>query len=310
MKPRTSSDFKFHLDEDRPDSIFQEEMENLRLEKLNRRINFISIFIPILMVLILVYGYLEIKKKFVKADDSGAQKVQVLATELESKFSSLSLKYAKLEESLNKSFSPINEIFLEFEKTATALKKDLEKNERSLASLETEKATKKELSDLAAMIDSRIAPLAADIQQNSTARRIEIEKLGYSIADIAARVEKNGNSIQNFAEDITTLSSMSSAMTNNKMVILGLKTDLQSYRETLAQTIKQIEDTLLSVREKLDAIQQATPPATPSLQPVPDKSQSAADTADTSTPENAPGKAAAPPPPLPEPGAIVEQDIE
>jgi chromosome segregation ATPase len=309
MKPRTSSDFKFRMDEDRPDSIFQEEMENLRLDKLNRRITFVSIFVPILMVLIMTYGYLEIKKKFVRSDNSGAEKVQILATDLESKFSSLSLKYAKLEESLNNSISPINEIFLEFEKSTTGLKKDLQKLDQSVVDLETEKAGKKALTDLLTAVGSKLGPLRADIKKNSTDRQIENEKLRYSLDEIAGKAEINGNSMINFEEDIATLSS---AMTNNKMVILGLKTDLQSYRETLTQTIKQIEDTLVSVRKKLDEMQQVAP-VVQHLQPAASESQpavAAPESQSAPTEGNVSVQAATPPPAPPEPGIIVEQDIE
>lgn len=309
MKPRTSSDFKFRMDEDRPDSIFQEEMENLRLDKLNRRITFVSIFVPILMALIVTYGYLEIKKKFVRSDNSGAEKVQILASDLESKFSSLSLKFAKIEESLNNSISPINEIFLEFEKSTTGLKKDLQKLDQSIVDLEAEKAGKKELTDVLTAMGSKLGPLRADIKKNSTDHQIEIEKLRYSLTEIAGKTQKNGNTMINFEEDIATLSS---AMTNNKMVILGLKTDLQSYRETLTQTIKQIEDTLVSVRKKLDEMQQMTP-VVKQLQTTTSESESAGTAPESQTTpsaENVTGEAATPPTAQPEPGIIIEQDIE
>jgi hypothetical protein len=86
--------------EEIPDSIYAADAENLRIEKLSTRVTLVAVLIPCLLVIVLAVAYLDIKNRVVSTQNTGTIGVQNLSKDLESRFSSLSLKQAKLEEEL------------------------------------------------------------------------------------------------------------------------------------------------------------------------------------------------------------------
>ena len=87
-------------DEPIDESVIPTTVDELRLEKLNTRVTVISILIPVLIVIVLVIAYLDIKKRVVHTEDTGSINVQKLSQDLESRFSSLSVRQAELEQNL------------------------------------------------------------------------------------------------------------------------------------------------------------------------------------------------------------------
>ncbi len=93
---------QFKLQSDHPGEVIDKpeipsEINELRLEKVSQRVTLISIMIPVLIVIVLVIAYLDIKKRVVRTEDTGTIEFQKLSTDLESRFSSLSVRQARLE---------------------------------------------------------------------------------------------------------------------------------------------------------------------------------------------------------------------
>ena len=93
-----SARFTIRDQDNAPDSIYVTDADNLRLEKLGSRVTLITILIPCLLVVVLAVAYLDIKHRVTRTQTSGSMGVQNLSKDLESRFSSLSLKQAKLEQ--------------------------------------------------------------------------------------------------------------------------------------------------------------------------------------------------------------------
>lgn len=89
--------FKLGSNDEDNGSFFEEERRDRRLEKLNQRLTILAILVPLVIGAIVAYAYVDIKREFaaVKSKD-----VQKLSQDLDSRFSSLSLQSAKLEETL------------------------------------------------------------------------------------------------------------------------------------------------------------------------------------------------------------------
>ena len=102
MDNNESSGFKMSIDDKSPDSELQEEIDDLRISKLSQRITLVTILIPTLIGILLLVAYLDMKKKVDKTFNAEAKQVQNLSQNLESKFSSLSLQFAKLEDTFAK----------------------------------------------------------------------------------------------------------------------------------------------------------------------------------------------------------------
>ncbi|KJS30396.1 MAG: hypothetical protein VR64_17075 [Desulfatitalea sp. BRH_c12] len=99
------SQFKLRLDKepvDREESALPPEINELKLEKISQRVTLISILIPVLIVIVLVITYLDIKKRVTQTEDIGAIEFRKLSSDLESRFSSLSVRQAKIEEVMEK----------------------------------------------------------------------------------------------------------------------------------------------------------------------------------------------------------------
>jgi DNA repair exonuclease SbcCD ATPase subunit len=107
MKDQHEDDRQFNLrldknNEELDESVVPGEINELKLEKISQRVTLISVLIPVLIVIILVFTYMDIKRRVIQTEDFGEMEMQKISKDLESRFSSLSLRQAKLEETLDK----------------------------------------------------------------------------------------------------------------------------------------------------------------------------------------------------------------
>mgnify|MGYP001501851195 CR=1 FL=1 len=136
--------FKMRLDktsadvEEPEEASAQTEVQELKLEKINQRVTLISILIPVLIVIVVVITYLDIKKRVVQTEDTGASEFKKLSADLESRFSSLSLRQAKLEETMS-AFTEQND------KNLSTIKTRLDKIQESVKEINKLTAEQKEL---------------------------------------------------------------------------------------------------------------------------------------------------------------------
>ncbi len=203
-------------DETTPDSMVMADAENLRIEKLSNRITLVAVLIPCLLVVVLAVAYLDIKHRVISTQNTGSMGVQNLSKDLDSRFSSLSLKQAKLDEQMAKNTATLDAataaLQVNLKKGIDEMKKAVEsKAERSeLQTLaknsQTERNTiQKDLADLSAAFDKFDEELAgqilhiADSLKNDQARlteidkkiqRLEAEKLSKESLDLALGLER------------------------------------------------------------------------------------------------------------------------
>ncbi len=145
--------FKLGRNDEDSGLLLEEERQEQRLEKPNRRLTVFAILVPLVIGAMVAYAYVDLKMEFAAVKEGDVQK---LAQDLDSRFSSLSLQSAKLEETLRGQLA-------EFEKTGSALaaqQRDLEKRLTALgAALPDTKALQQALSEITA----QLAPLAAQV---------------------------------------------------------------------------------------------------------------------------------------------------
>lgn len=84
--------FKMRLDTDEDEAPVAGQVDELRMEKLSQRVTMISILIPVLIVVILIIAYMDIKQRVLRTEDTGVSGVQNLSKDMESRFSTLSLR--------------------------------------------------------------------------------------------------------------------------------------------------------------------------------------------------------------------------
>jgi hypothetical protein len=136
MVEEKSPDFKIRIDEESPDSVFHDEIRELRLEKLGRRVTILSILIPCLVGALIAFAYLDLKKRVLINQDTGVKTVQNLSKDFDTRLYELTTKYNDLENTLATRAATL-------EKNFSSLKFRLYKNENKIKKLNASKADKK-----------------------------------------------------------------------------------------------------------------------------------------------------------------------
>ncbi|MBI5063022.1 MAG: hypothetical protein HZB87_06070 [Desulfatitalea sp.] len=196
MKKIDEEDIKFKMRlgksneevEEPEEQPVQTEVHELKLEKINQRVTLISILIPVLIVVVLLITYLDIKKLVVRTEDTGASEFQKLSTDLESRFSSLSVRQAKIEETMT-ALTDQND------KTAAAMNTRLDKLQETLKLVSKLAADQKELktakADMAKQIDDVVdASNAAATQTAAITQELkkQMDEVRQSLAAIGSQV--------------------------------------------------------------------------------------------------------------------------
>ncbi len=91
MAEKDPTKFRIRIDDESPDTGFEEEIKDRRIEKLSQRITFVSILIPCLIAVILFVAYFDIKKRVGSMHSSG----EVVSQDLDSRLSLVSEKTGK-----------------------------------------------------------------------------------------------------------------------------------------------------------------------------------------------------------------------
>jgi len=140
-------------------SIYHEEINTLKIEKLSNRVTIISIIIPCLISAILVFAYLDMKERLVGADVTKQSQVDRISQQLEEKLNALDVKIAK-----NR---------FDLDNTLTELDKKNISLEGQITKLASSKADNKAIND---QFDKLAKQVANNADQDKTTLQI-IEKI-------------------------------------------------------------------------------------------------------------------------------------
>jgi chromosome segregation ATPase len=244
---------------------------------------------------------LDIKKRLTQTNATGTFEFKSLSDDLESRFSSLSLKQAKLEEAFNKKVASLD-------KTTTSLENSLGKVDKTLKStlniINALKTDRKLLESALAKIDLTLAPVRKDLKNVSA----EIKALDLKLVQELAGVAGTGELLklaENFDETKqelkqlrTDVSMLSSTQLDKEELDRVLKNEQKNYQQQLSQITKKFASQTQKLGNRLDAIQGMVD----NLESVSKLQQ----------PKSTPGPAKKPAGKIviPEPGKIIEQDIQ
>jgi DNA repair exonuclease SbcCD ATPase subunit len=301
MPKEKQSQFKLRMDNGPTESLYAEERNDLKLEKLTQKVTIISILIPVLIGVILIISYLDIKSRVTTVQDTGESGVQSLSQNLESRFSSLSLKYAALEEAFNQKME-------QTAKTQRTLQKKLFEAEKSIRWLSKIKASKKTFEQKNADVETHLEAIRTDLQTLDSNLSSLDQSVKQELVALVALVEKSGNTML----DLQAQVSEKIDRTETEKMIKAQKQDLMASIEALGL---RLEKQIVLNRQKIAAVKEkvAGKKSTGVAKPAPVKSktdQPAPKPAGKTKPAPEKEKASdQPAPPAPKPGEIVEQDL-
>jgi uncharacterized phage infection (PIP) family protein YhgE len=241
-----SARFTIRDQDNPPDPIYMADADNLRLEKINARVTLISILIPCLLVVILAVAYLDIKHRVIRTQTSGSMGVQNLSKDLESRFSSLSLKQAKMAEQLAENTQALN--------TATAaMQVNLKKAATEFKRITDSKPDQSALTAISTKMDTSVADLEKEIADLNTAYNKFDEELASQILLMAQGLKKDQGRLADIEANIQRLDT---EKLNKESMDLALGLERLGLQEMVKDRIRELEKKLAAVNKKIDALNQ------------------------------------------------------
>lgn len=254
IEENDNSRFQFSADEDEPEAILQDELRELKIEKLGHRVTLLTVLIPCMIGVILVITYLDIKDRVTRSYDTGAIGVEKLSKDLASKFSSLSLEQAKINDILAKKLP-------ELEKSAAFLKSRLTKLQKSMTQMTASTISRDELTRVTENLTNKVADIPQGLKPDFEAlalvdnqivedsRRIsgDIKILSDSMAEIDTRVDTIRKEIETFSEKAVDKDELE----------LTLKLKEIGYRQSLLDKTALLEKDIQAIRKEVKDLRKA-----------------------------------------------------
>jgi len=231
MSEDRSKEFQIRIDEESPDAVFQDEIKNLRLEKLNKRVTVISILIPCFICIVLVLVYFDLRNRVTANQSTGVTNIQSLSKDFDTRLNELSSQLSKIEESLASNISS-------YEKKISSLKFRIYKSENSIKKIKSSKADKK---------DQEI--LKKETNNFST----KLDNLDVIFSGKMTGLSAEQNAIK---KDLVQLSADTSSLSSQKeinRIFLNnqLKKQEKNQQQELNQIKKELKNKLLSMQKQL-----------------------------------------------------------
>jgi chromosome segregation ATPase len=291
MPDNETSKFDIRIDEASPESQFQEDVDELQVVNLNKRITRMSVLITCLFGAIILLGYLDLKKNLFKMDNSGTMEIQSLTKGVDSRFSSLSLQQAKFEEALSKKIAPLEKAVASIQpnlkEVSTAIKyiraARKEDNKKLANSIEA-------INQTLATVPTKLQNLTSDIDKINNKHTNELSNLSRATKDIK-------NNLQNIQADIASLSS---SKLDKKTLDIELTNQQKIFQQTLIQLTSDIEKRISSIEKKIKEMEKAKMVSERHRQIEPKKSSPSMQQEPQTIKKAV----------IPKPGTIIEQDIQ
>jgi uncharacterized phage infection (PIP) family protein YhgE len=266
MDENTSKTFTIGGDDRETDTVMQTELQELKIEKLSQRVMLLTILIPVMIGVILIISYLDIKDRVKRTQSSGTIGVQKLSKDLDSKFSSLSLEQAKLKEVHDKKLPAL-------EKNDAFLQTRLKKAQTSIKNLEASKIEQDELTRVTDSLHAQIEALAEHGHSELDAFAMADEELAAKTDALATQVRDMANAYTQLSEKLTALetaaSNLSDTMIGKKELDLALKLKEIGFRQEMLDVTGTLGKRVDALQKQIDQLRKgraasAAPPPAPS----------------------------------------------
>lgn len=280
MTLQDDSDINIQVaEEDRPDSLFMDQIEYQRFEKLSRRVTILTILIPILIGIIIFIGYRDIRDMVTRSQDHGAKELTNLANSVDSSVSTLVLKQVKLEETLaekvadqekleakiqeslkkldtavqdsnGKLNATVQESIAKMDAAAqdgqkkieSAIQEILKKTEISLGEIQEGKADKKEVAGQIAAVENRLVQFQQELKTS-------LEKMS---ADFKSTEKKLSDDLAKHAETLNGVTTGIAECQADIVLITSEKEDKKAIEVSLKNLEKRIQDQMGQLARNLD----------------------------------------------------------
>jgi chromosome segregation ATPase len=242
MTADENSKFKMQTDDEKPDFQSQEDIDNFQFEKLNKRVTRISILILCLIVIISFAVYFDLKKSISLTDSTGIMGVKALSKDLQSKFSSLSLRQANLEDDLTKRIEAI-------EKSTASIQANLNKATTAINQIRSARKTDNEKFESSlTTLDKKLSPLSGDLETMASNLKNIDNTVNNQLENLSQMIGSTKKDLVNIRADIDSVKSFT---IDKKTVDVLLKNQQEAYQLALQKITSNLEDKIDSVENNL-----------------------------------------------------------
>jgi len=241
------SSFKMGDIENSPDKTTNNDVVDIRKDKIKHRITLVNILIPFLMLVLLFYVYIEMKKKVDDVNLRGTENIQDLSNRIDIKMKSMEKnvasilgKYAEFEAATGKKIS-------EGKKTTGSIHQKLKKIERSFKKIDSSKVDKKKLKENINKIEKSLASIIKDVDKinSELIKNSELDKEFGLITNDLVKINTDIISLSSLKVDKEALDL---AVMNNskesKSNLEKLRKDFEGRISLLFKRIEQLETTI------------------------------------------------------------------
>jgi chromosome segregation ATPase len=174
------------------DTFTREEFQDNILDKMNFRLVFLSIILPIVLIIGLVFGYFVMDYKIREKHTLISQKIDAITKNIEGLETFLSEQTSESKKSLLDSIATFN-------RTLESIQKDLKKQAAAVADLKKIKADKKTVSNI-------VKKELAGVTQSLDTVKSDVKKQKETTAALAMATADQAKTVKRLAENVAALS--------------------------------------------------------------------------------------------------------
>ena len=246
-------DREIKMNEEDSDTSYHDEMWEMRREsqihRLSQRITLLSILIPCLLGVILLFAYLEFNDKLNKIMITRKGQVETLSENMDDKIISLSHQFRELEKLLSDRIANLK-------KTNALIEKSLRKNQQEIKKLTTSKADKKSLEQTIRKESAQTANTLEVLRKELTGQKQAIENLDATLKKEVVQIDQV---IQTLKTDRQRLGSVIKDLSEHKIdkedfgnILKDKWTGYQAKISLIRKEIKALKDEVSKVQRQLN----------------------------------------------------------
>jgi DNA segregation ATPase FtsK/SpoIIIE-like protein len=253
--------FKMRLDEEVEEAPIPTHVDELRIEKLSHRVTLISILIPVLIVVVLVIAYLDIKKRVIQTEDTGQMTAESLSKEVESRFETLTKAQRLLEENLARLKDLTDQSVAKVQVNLKKLDDRLKRSNRKMISRKDMQTTTDQLGRNIENMSQSIEELKLQLSQLTTSLQPQISALEKALTENKAQMVQLEGMLTNLDKNKIDKAAME----------LAVKLEALKIKQVYKAQLEDLQSRLTSIEKKLATQPKAAQPAAvpPSPKPIP-----------------------------------------
>ena len=243
------SSFKMGDIEKSPDKITNNDVVDIRKDKIKHRITLVNILIPFLMLVLLFYVYIEMKKKVDDVNLRGTENIQALSNRIDIKMKSMETNVASILEKYAEFEAATGEKISEGKKTTGSIHQKLIKIERSFKKIDSSKVDKKKLKENINKIEKSLSSIKKNVDKinSELIKNSELDKEFGLITNDLVKINTDIVSLSSLKIDKEALDL--AVMKNSKESkdnLEKLRKDFEGRISSIFKRIKKLETTMYS----------------------------------------------------------------